>query len=95
MGTQKSALHKQTWISSRIEISCDLGTSVSQEKLLAEFCIANASTRKTGLEIINNLQFLGKLVRRDGDLFTPELFREYSIKEKDQALQEKLNSEEQ
>ncbi|KKM26150.1 hypothetical protein LCGC14_1587590 [marine sediment metagenome] len=94
MGTQSSALHKQTWISSRIEAAGAQGVSIDQEKFLAEFCIANSSTRKTGLEIIKNLEFTGKIVLRGGDLFTPELFREYSIKEKDAAIQEQLNSEE-
>ncbi len=95
MGTQKSTLHKQQWISSRIEAACDNGTSVDQEKLLAEFCIANASTRKTGLEIIENLELTGKIVRKDGDIFTPELFNDYLAKVKDQALQKELNSEEE
>jgi len=94
MGTQSSAVHKQQWINLRIENTCNMGVSVNQEKLLSEFCVANASTRKTGLEIIKNLEGAGKIVRQDGDIFTTALFNEYLIKEKDQALQEQLNPEE-
>lgn len=93
MGTQSSAVHKQQWINLRIEETCKQGVSVNQEKLLSEFCVANASTRKTGLEIIKNLEGAGKIVRQDGDIFTTALFNEFLIKERDQAIQEKLNSE--
>ena len=76
MGTQKSATHKQMWMGSRIDAAVQMGISLNEEKLIAEFCLANVTTIKTAKEILRNMELTGKIKRVDGEIMSNELMEE-------------------
>ena len=52
MGTEQSKLKKLKWFKVRFLGAEELGISLDEEKLISEFVITHASTRRTALEIL-------------------------------------------
>jgi len=74
MGTQYTRRSKIEWFLPRINQAMEQGYVVDEEKLIAEFCLANNSTRKTALEILKLLELHKRIVRVDGRIWTPEAY---------------------
>jgi len=50
------------------------GLPYDEEKLISAFCIANFSTRKTALEIIKTFESAGKIIVKDGKIYSLRYF---------------------
>lgn len=82
MGTTDTRLFKQNWFMPRIKAACKAGYEIDEEKLIAEFCLFFGSERRTALQFLNQFETLGKIVRLEGRIFTPEAYEAEQILKK-------------
>ena len=88
MGTRATREFKINWMLNRINKGNEVGVLIEKKKIVALFCIDLASSPKTANEILRDLELAGKIVIKDGIIWTPD-----HLKEEEEAL--KLNPSEQ
>jgi hypothetical protein len=79
MGTKQQRIFKVDWIKARIEAANKSGQTVDKEKLLAEWAYSFGSTRRTALEILKQLEVLGKAIVKENKIWTPEAWEAEKI----------------
>ena len=89
MGTQYTRQFKQEWILPRVDAAMKAGAIISEEKLISEFCYFHASSRKTALEILSVLENQGKIIRKDGEIWTPAAWEAEQILKRASSSQDK------
>lgn len=76
MGTRKTAQDKRSWFQYMFSEADKMGVSLSEKKLIAQFCLKFSSTQKTGKEIVNHFIDAEIIYRLKGDLMSPKLYKE-------------------
>ena len=76
MGTQNSAQKKIVWFRERFELMNQRNIILNQKKLLAQFCLDNASTERKGKELLKIFETAGEIRLFGGEIGTPEQIKE-------------------
>lgn len=72
MGTTKTRQYKINWLLIHIQQTLKAGRVVDKEKLIGVFCVDLASSRKTALEILKDLENSGQIKIIGNEIWTPE-----------------------
>lgn len=76
MGTHKSAEYKYNWLMKCFNNAENDKISLSEPKLIAQFCITHASTKRTAKEMIKLFEEAGYIYRIGLELMSEQLFKE-------------------
>ncbi len=93
MGSQKSAAFKIKWLETHINSAMDQGKIINKEKLISQFCITHASTRRTCLEYLHHLENLGRIKIVGDEIWTPSHYEAQLILERAKVREEELKQE--
>jgi len=74
MGTAKTRQYKINWLFGHILAAMEAGRIVEKEKLIGVFCLDLASSRKTALEILKDLEHAGKIKIIGNEIWTPKYY---------------------
>ena len=70
MGTNQGRMFKVNWMLIRIQIAGKAGLLIDKEKLLVEYASFFGSTRRTGLEILKQLELSGHVLVKDNQIWS-------------------------
>ena len=76
VGTQYTAQKKYDFLRNCFDAAKQRGISLDEKKLIAQFQIKFASTARTARELIKTFETAGYIMRRGGEIASPELFEE-------------------
>lgn len=74
MGTAKTRQYKINWLFAHIAAAMKQGKIIDKDKLIGLFCIDLASSRKTALEILRDLENAEKIKIIGNEIWTPEYY---------------------
>ena len=87
MGTQKSAQSKIFWFRKRFDLMKDKKIFLDKNKLLAQFCLDNASTKRYGSELLKTFETAGEIRCFGTEIGLPEEIKEeFELSDEEQEI---------
>lgn len=76
MGTIRTNMDKKFWIMRKIDDMGICGLGISENFLIADFCLIFNSQRKTIMEMLRNFEEGKRVLRKEGKIYSLKWFNE-------------------